>query len=259
MKPQTEILTIAISVIVLIFVMSLFIVLFVVKYKQRQKEHEREKAFLESQKALEVTKAQLEISEDIMRNISLEIHDNVGQLLSLAKISIQSVSEENFKEQSRHTTEILTRAIGVLRHLSKSLNGNFIRENGLIDSLEREAQAINGTGKLTCELVCDAHEKSITENNEVILFRCIQEAINNCIKHAEASTLKIAISSYQDMLQVSVSDNGKGIPVHLMQGSADGLGMRSMRERMQLLHGNFILNSTTNTGTEIIFRVPFIQ
>ena len=244
--------------IVLIFVLSIFIVLFVIRYKQRQKEYEKEKAFLEAQKVFEVTKAQLEISEDIMKNISLEIHDNVGQLLSLAKISIQSVTADNFKEQTTHTTETLTRAIGVLRHLSKSLNGNFIRENGLIESLEREVNAINGSGKLKCEFECDMHEKSISDNNEVILFRCIQEAINNCMKHAEAKLLKIAIGSYQDMLQVVVQDDGKGIPEEFLNGSADGLGMRSMRDRMNMIHGNFILASNPDQGTKIIFRVPFV-
>ncbi|MBX7050877.1 MAG: hypothetical protein K1X54_02465 [Flavobacteriales bacterium] len=258
MNPETEILTIVISVLVLIFIMSLFIVLFIIRYKHRQEEHEKEKAFLEAQKTFEVTKAQLEISEDIMKNISLEIHDNVGQLLSLAKISIQSVSEENYKTQAAHTTEIITRAIGVLRHLSKSLNGNFIRENGLIESLEREVKAINGTGKLRCEFECDLHEKNISDNNEVILFRCIQEAINNCIKHAEAKVLKIKIGVNKDMLQVSVKDNGKGIPSEFLDGHDDGLGMRSMRDRMKMIQGNFMIHSSQQTGTELIFQVPFV-
>lgn len=228
-----------------------------IRYKKIQEQHAREKAFLEAEKIFEVTKAQLEISEDIMKSISINIHDNIGQLLSLAKISVKAINEENVKSQTEHTTEIITRAINDLRHLSKSLNGNFIRENGLIDSIQRELNSIQAAGKINCELIDETHETRISENNEVILFRCVQESLNNIIKHAEADHIKIGVSSIHDMLQISVADNGKGISADIIEKSKDGLGLRSMKERMKLVQGEFVLNTSSQTGTQIIFRVPF--
>jgi two-component system NarL family sensor kinase len=254
MDETSNLQSIVFSIISLFVLLGGFIIVFVIKYRQKQVEFEQEKKRIRLLQENELIKAQLEISEELMKNISHEIHDNIGQSLSLAKLTLHGLTDLNYKEQTGSTFEILTRAIGDLRNLSKSLNGNFIRDIGLIESIRREVNLINSTGKVKCTLEVSEDEFQLPDNQAIILFRCAQEAINNCIKHSGALELNISCSSENGLFRMIIKDNGQGF--NLDDINRNGIGMSSMRDRARLLGGIFDIKSTPKGGTCVTFEIP---
>lgn len=257
MNEQVNITIMIFFTIALFILLSGFIVAFIFRYKQRQTEHEKEKQQLIMQQENEVVKAQLEISEELMKNISTEIHDNIGQSLSLAKLTLHHVDNENYTVQTQQTTEILTRAIADLRNLSKSLNGNFLLEIGLKDAIEREITLLNNAGKIQCMYSHAGEDYHLNDNQEVILFRCVQEAMNNCIKHAEASEIRITTEVRNGLFTLCVKDNGKGFDT--AESKINGIGMSSMRERARLMGGALNIKSKQGDGTTLCIEIPLVQ
>src|SRR6202008_939738 len=149
-------------------------VLFIFRYRQRQTEFEQEKERLKLAYESEGHKAQLEISEQLMKAISQEIHDNVGQSLTLAKLQINTTTTENYADRMQKSTELLTRAIQDLRDLSRSLSGNYVIENGLENSIRREIELARATGRVECSFFSNLDDHQLSEQHSVILFRCTQ-------------------------------------------------------------------------------------
>ncbi len=242
------------SLIAFGLMMFSFIFVFILKYRHRQSQFDVEKKQLKLEQENELIKVELELSEELMKNISQEIHDNIGQSLSLAKLNLHALNGENYKEQSSLTSSLLTRAIADLRNLSKSLSGSYIRDIGLVAAVNREIELLNSAGKIQAELEMKIELIEISEMHEVIIFRCIQETINNCIKHAQASQLKITFDVVNHSLMILAQDNGIGMPETL--NTATGIGMKSLEERTKMLGGKFSISATVGGGTMLTFEVP---
>ncbi len=234
--------------------MSSFVFVFVLKYRQKQNEHEQEKQQIKLEQEKTLAEVELEISEDVLKNISHEIHDNIGHSLSIAKLTLHGINAENLPEKSKATLDILTQTITDLRNLSKSMNGNYIRGIGLHEALLREVELVKASGKIQCTYQTSSGDLRISENNEIILFRCIQEAINNCLKHAQAKSLHIDSSVLNHNLVVSITDDGVGFDTSLQ--TAEGIGMGSMKERTRLMGGKIILKSMIGIGSTVTFEIP---
>lgn len=226
----------------------LFLVFFIFKYRQRQEEFKREKELL----MMEMTKAQLEIQEQTMQNISLEIHDNIGQTLSLAKMHLNTLSAENLEQQKNESRDLITRAVQSLRDLSKSLNGDYILDLGLEGAIERELKIIEATGAFRTEFQTGDVDLGLEEQHEVIVFRCVQEALNNAVKHSEASSIKVEVKVHDKDLSIIVADNGKGFP----SDKVDSVGMHSIERRIKMLGGKLIMGNLKEGGAQLIFTIP---
>jgi len=256
MQDQTSLIIIVVSIAALMLLMSSFILVFIFKYKQRQIQFELEKQQIKLEKEKELAQVELEISEDILKNVSHEIHDNIGHALSLAKLTLHGLDFSNFEEKSKSTLGILTESIADLRNLSKSMNGSYIREIGLYGAIEREVELLNASGAIVCHFNDLEYPRNVGINNEIILFRCVQEAINNCIKHAKATELTISCSVSKNQLKIEVTDNGKGFETGTF--SSTGLGLRSMTDRMRMMNGKIEFQSVPNVRTTITFEIPIV-
>lgn len=257
MSDQHDVIVILVSIVALMVLMCSFICVFVLKYRQKQKEHEREKMQIKLEQERELAQVELEISEDVLKNISHEIHDNIGHALSVAKLTLHSINSENLEEKSQATLDILTATITDLRNLSKSMNGNYIREIGLDAALVREVEILNSTGNILCSYQNTAAGAHVSKNNQVILFRCIQEVANNALKHAQAKSIQIESSSRQNYLVIVVTDDGIGF--NIRDKSLNGIGMGSLKERVRLMEGKLHLYSSANKGTTVKFEIPLFS
>src|SRR5690606_37149424 len=155
---------------------------------------------MEQEFSQKLLRTQLELSEQVMRNISEEIHDNIGQTLTVAKLSLNAMSDNDYKEHARNAKELITRSLQDLRNLSKALNGDYILREGLQNALAREVDVINASGELNCVFEGEIPANWLTANSEIILFRCVQEALSNALKHASASCIKVVSAMAQDLL-----------------------------------------------------------
>lgn len=242
---KVEVDFVLISSFLLFGMLATFIILFIVRFRQSQNQFIEEKKLLEERMKFENTQAQLEISEQIMENVSFELHDNIAQTLTLVKLQISSkeIPIDDAKER-------LTQAISDVRNFSRSLNGNYVLQLGLEEAIKREINHITAIGEIQGSL--DFNIPPYNDSRDVVLFRCIQEAINNSIKYAKASTLNVSAKTKDKLHEIHVADNGVGIAENVVHG----IGFQSMNKRIQLLGGSMEIRKNHPSGTIIIFSLP---
>ncbi len=255
-QKEYEIVT-GLVVIIVVFLLAGFFILILVAYiNQRKKKHFEEKQMMHSIFQQELLRTQLEIQEQTFKTISQEIHDNIGQVLSLAKLNLNTLDftkEEATKEKTSSAKELVAKAIQDLRDLSKTLNTENIASLGLIKAIEQQLQMLDKTGIQTNLQILGAIV-ALEPQKELILFRIIQEALNNIIKHAKASAIKIR-AEYGKNLKIMIDDNGGGFDTNETE-AAEGSGLRNMRSRSALIGAEFTINSKKDSGTEILLSLP---
>lgn len=140
--------------------------------------------------------SKLEIQEQTLKTISQEVHDNIGQVLSLAKLNINTMAEatpEALTEKINDSRLLITKAIQDLRDLSKSLNTDYISEMGLLKAIEYEVDLIQKTVLLNIKLIIKGETYRLDPHTELIVFRIVQEALHNVLKHAQATLVKVGL------------------------------------------------------------------
>jgi Signal transduction histidine kinase len=148
------------------------------------------------------------------KRMATHLHDGIGQLLSAANMNVEVLDEvrENDESYSKilgKTKEILDEAIADVRSLSHQIMPNMLIKNSLSNAL-RELIEKSNSPKLNINLKMEGLDDAIDQNIQVVLYRTIQECINNTIKHAEASHINIEIIQDMQKISTEISDNGKG-------------------------------------------------
>jgi signal transduction histidine kinase len=211
----------------------------------------------------ELLKSQIEIQEQTLKSVSEEIHDNVGQVLSLLKLNISMMNPYESKDLDEKITDskqLVSKAILDLRRLSKSLNTDYISEVGLIPSIELELEQIKKVGKYKTELQISGQVLHLDKHKELILFRIFQEALNNIIKHAQATSIMVCLIYKENTLVMEIIDDGQGFDlaksIEDCNGIKTGIGIKSIQNRANLLGANFDIQSSTGKGTRININLP---
>lgn len=245
--------TIVFTTIVLLLLVA-FLLFFFVRYRIKNNVYLREKEVMKKIFEKTLLESQIEVQEATLAGISKELHDNIGQLLSSTKMFL-GITQRNLPE-SPETLNIaektLGNAISELRALSKSLDKNWLEQFNFIQNLQAEAQRINEAKYLQISF---SHPEKIflKAGEQIILFRIVQEAIQNAIKHSEAKRILINLSKTREIVRVDVEDDGIGFDISL---HPDGLGMRNMKNRTKMLGGSITWNSI-GVGTSVRIELPF--
>lgn len=256
-----EVILIAVSSAFFLLV-GIGIVMLILTYQKRKLKYFREKELMKSSYEKEILQTQLEIQEQTLKTISEEIHDNIGQALSLAKLNLNTmpeVNDEAVKQKIITTKELVSKAIVDLRDLSKSLNTDYVVNMGLQRAVEYELELIEKSTGIKTNLVIEGLAFRLEKQNELILFRIVQEVLNNIVKHAGASTVFAVICYLPTSLELKISDDGKGVNLQpLNEGTINtfGLGIRNMHNRAKLIGADFKMNSTIGKGTTIKINLP---
>lgn len=251
---QADLAFIIIVSTLLLLALAMFIFIFVQFYTRRQRINERERHQRELEFAGELLRSQLEISEEVMRKLSAELHDNIGQTIIGATIQMDSINGENYQQQADTASQILRRTLEDLREISKTLNGEYILEEGLQSAVEREVHLLRNSKKLECRLEGLSLERVFSSDVEIVLFRCIQECLSNIIKHARATAVEIKVEQENDAISISISDNGVGLPSDWEDRK--GLGTLNMNKRIGMVGGEIFRESSAESGTCITLAVP---
>ena len=245
---------------VLILILCGFIVLNLVLFYFRRRGHLRAEQALKTTFEQTLLQSQLEIQEQTFNDISQEIHDNVGQILSLAKVQLNIMGESDTLNQSllADAKENISKAMSDLRDVAKGLNGDRILGVGLDEAVRQEIQRINRSGILSIRLQINGKRKEIEQQKQLILYRVIQECIQNIIKHAGASAVTLNLDYQEQDLEIMIADNGKGFDVAKEKGNVQGLGLMNMHNRMALIGGQINIQSIPNTGTTIKINLFYV-
>jgi len=233
-----------------------FIFYFVISYNKRNRQNKLEKLEMIKKFELEKLQSQLEIQEQTLKIISGEIHDNIGQILSLVGLQINSIPTDK-PEKREQTLELLDRAITDLRDLSKRLDSDRISSIGIIEAVTHELKLIERTGKFKTELIIESDFEILTPSMTIILYRIIQEILNNIIKHSKAEKISIHIWGNDEEDFLKIEDNGIGFDTKEKEGK--GLGLNNIIKRASLIGGSAIINSIKDKGTIITFKIPKLK
>ncbi len=246
LQVQTNITSVIIAVILMVVILAVFVLVLILYFNNKRLASIREKELLIKEYNQALLSAQLEVQEQTMKQISQEIHDNVGQILSLVNLNLKTLTPGD-SEKIETTTKLVNKAITDLRALSKSLNPDAILKIGLMQLIKNDLEQLQKTGQFTTSLEIE-EEPEIPTGKLVILYRMIQEVLNNIIKHSEATAVKVKIDS--DI--ISLADNGKGFN---LSDTSNGLGLMNLQQRAKLINAEVKLSSDIGKGTSVIFSL----
>jgi len=241
-KTNTEII-ILISTIIILFVTIGIVLLFTI-FQNRKNELLKQQKLAKEEFEREITETQIEIREETLRNISWELHDNIGQLLTLAKIQLQNASEENIKE----VKETITKGLNEVRALSKLINPEAIDNINLREAVQLEIDRFNRLEFIKSNLKTVGNEIKIDKKATIIIFRILQEFFSNTIKHSKASELDVNLNFTDSHLIIIAKDNGVGF---LSDSKKEGIGLINIKNRAKLIGADAIFTSEKNKGTSL--------
>jgi signal transduction histidine kinase len=253
---QEENQDIAIAVVAGIFFILLFgFITFMVianYFKQKRRllleRHNREAGFRQA-----LMKAQMEMQEHTFKNISQEIHDNVGQILSLIKLNMNILSMEmKHNEEFNTIRELLGNAISELRDLGAGYHSEKVVDAGLVEGIRKQMEQLAKTKLFTTCFHSHIGNLNLERDKIIFLYRMVQEALNNIVRHSGASHVVAEIYQRNDDVYITLKDNGKGF----RQNSTDfkpGIGLISMRERAAMIDAKMDIKSESGLGTTVSF------
>jgi signal transduction histidine kinase len=252
MQPDKQTILIAIltgTAFVLLF--GFFAFLVVLSFVKRKKKLLLETKIREAWFQQELLQAQLEMQDHTFKAISQEIHDNVGQILSLAKVNLNIMAMDGKgSEQLHDIKEMVNSAISELRNLTMSYYADRVVEAGLVTALKNQLLQLEKTGVFATTFEYDKTNIVIGKNKAIFLYRMIQEGLHNIVKHARADKVTMRIFEKNNEVYIELSDNGKGFDVN-EPGFTPGIGLSSMQQRAAMIDANLTILSERGSGTTL--------
>jgi two-component system, NarL family, sensor kinase len=197
-------------------------------------------------------------AEQTLDHISAEIHDNISLTLAVSKIFLTDLDYTNSIEVEQKVNQSLTllkRAIRDLNNLSKSLETDSTENFQLPDAVEKLTDEVRKAGLFDISYNLEGNYYPLAHGNELILFRIIQETLNNALRHSLASHVSVTLEYDTSKLIVIIGDNGIGFDQDKLNRH-HGSGLLNMDKRAQMLNAKLILNSKNGAGTKIHLAVP---
>jgi signal transduction histidine kinase len=205
------------------------------------------------------------IQEDERRRIALDLHDGLGQSISLIKLSIENsarlLAEGAANEAGESLQRLIPRideALADVRRVAMELRPLILDDLGLLPTLSwffREFEAVSGG--IVVEKILNIAEHDVPVPLHITLYRILQEAVHNIVKHAAADRVRVRLERINEALHLVIEDNGRGFdPDSIPEGHTRGLGLLSMRERASFSGGTYYLNSAPGKGTFIEVSWP---
>jgi signal transduction histidine kinase len=241
-------LTVVLLIIVVIIIFSIF--------------QNRKIKFLSDQKETkqrfeeEIIKSQLETQEQTLQNISWELHDNIGQLLSVAKMQLNMLQPTITKTQKtliNETSEIISKSLQEIRTLSRLMNPEIVKNMGLEEALQLEIGRFNRLKYIEASIKIIGESTVINQKDEIILFRILQEFLSNSVKHSKTAKLEITLTYTPKNLIIKAQDFGVGFDNNTVQ---NGSGLLNMKSRAKLIKTDFDLISEKNKGVLLTLTYP---
>lgn len=246
----------------IIFMLAGFIITLLFIYQKRHLSYQRQVDTLKNDFEKNLLKTQVEIQEQTFQDISREIHDNISLSLTLAKLNLNTLDWldiESTYNSVKSSTSIISSAISDLSNLSKSMNPEIIRHLGLLKAVKNEVERVQQLAHMNIEWNVLGEPVFMDSEKELVIFRIIQEAFNNVLKHAKACKILLHINYNIDSLDILIKDDGVGfISNHLIsETDLTHAGINNMKTRAKLFGGKLIIQSEENEGTQILVTVPY--
>lgn len=250
---QEDILVTIIISSVFFVLLAVFLLVLLYLFLRKQRQNQREKEEMKNQFEQTIIKSQLEIQNQTLTYIGSEIHDNLVQIIYLSMLRIANLKREIDEKDKDEIYGLLKKVWHDLRGMSHSLINTNFHQVGFIESLEHLFHNIEKTGKYKTSLHIDedVNIDMLDKSVDIILFRMIQEIINNTLKHAACDTIEITLKNLSNQLNIEIKDNGIGFDVEKARASNEGVGINNIISRARLINATVSFNSIANQGTTV--------
>jgi signal transduction histidine kinase len=253
-KTEYLLITIVFNLFFLLFMVA--IITYVWQYKKKKKESELLLDFQKSLHQKELLNTQLEIQKQTMQEIGREIHDNVGQKLTLASFYIHELLSKKTTENDNNINtiyEIINNSLADLRLLSKTLTNDSIAKENIAVLLQLECEKVHNVKKCIFEHDEVIDKLEFSYHLKSMLIRIAQEFIQNSLKHAQCDKIQLKLSYKDNNVILIIVDDGKGFDVANTESL--GIGLKNIKKRTESVGGDFILESNKQ-GTKLTLKLP---
>jgi len=247
------------ELLITLILFNIFFVLFVAavmvyirKYKQRKKEYINEIEVKTEIHKRELLATQLEIQQATMQQIGRELHDNIGQKLTLVSLYTQQLLYENkvpeVSERIDQVSQIINQSLQDLRSLSKTLTDDNINQKEIVTLIQEEVDNTNSFKKCKVSFEHNFKQLDLGFAHKNVLLRITQEFIQNSIKHSKCKNILINLNTSEESLwELNIKDDGVGFDK--LHTKSNGIGLTNMKNRAEIIGANFSLESQKNVGT----------
>ena len=248
-----------IGIIVLSILLSLLGYSFYRRYKLKKEKQLQEEIFKQQENA---TKAILEAEENERKRIARDLHDGVGQLMSAAKMNLSALEAEipfannEQKKVYEKVLQLVDDSCKEVRTVSHNMMPNALLKAGLASAIREFLNQID-IRVIKIDLYTEGLNERLDIAVETVLYRVIQECVNNVIKHAEANHLDISLIKDVDGISATIEDNGKGFDSS-NENMFEGIGLKNIKTRVEYLKGTVEWNSDKSKGTLVAIHVPLL-
>ena len=211
-----------------------------------------------------ITKRWVDTQEIERRNLSRDLHDDVGQILTALRITLDSGRRAADPDSPAvkllvKSTDLVDSAIESVRQLSFSLRPSLLDDLGLTAAVREHASRLLNNADIDLQLSSQGDESNVDPETGIAAFRISQEAISNVLQHADAKNLKMSVLTDEDSLCVEISDDGRGFDVSEERNLTEHFGLASMQERASLAGGSTVVESELGVGTDVRVCLPLAK
>lgn len=245
----------------LIVIITLICFLFYFWYKNHEIKQQQILSTKLIQQQEENSRAIIEAEEKERNRIARDIHDGIGQQLSAAKLNFEALKNTlNFttnKQQDlfNNTVSLIDEAVTETRQVSHNMMANSLLKLGLIGAVRDFIDKLNDSGSIKINIETFGLNQRLNETTEMILFRVLQEIVNNIIKHAKATEVSIQFIKHDKELCLLIEDNGIGFDTNEIR-NFKGIGLKNIQSRINYLNGKVYFDSSINNGTTVNIEIP---
>ncbi len=248
-----------IYIITLIVLFILITIIYISYYNRYKFKKESQLSMALFKQREESSKEIIKAEENERRRIATDLHDGLGQLFSAVKLNLSGISDNisfndnNQKEVFEKTLSLVDESCKEIREISHAMMPNVLLKSGLASAIRNFIQKIDHQ-KLKVNLETTGLDQRLNPEVETILYRVIQECINNVIKHSKANQLDIQLIKDEDGMNVTIEDNGVGFDKNTIQ--SEGLGLKNIYSRINYLNGTVEWDSAEGKGTLVAIFIP---
>ena len=208
----------------------------------------------------------LSAQEEERKKISRELHDVIAQTLTTINLRLASLKKEaalNTKGLERsiaRTQELVERSVNIVHRFARELRPTVLDDLGLIPALRTFMKSFKEQTGIHVSLSAFTEVEEVNGDKRTVLYRVAQEALTNVARHAQASQAEVKIQKLDGAICMKIRDNGKGFDQQrvLRAKKRERLGLLGMRERLEMVGGNFTVTSTPGKGTTVLTQIPLM-
>ena len=256
---QEGLLLIATSMAVLLaFALAVLAVMII--YRKRKMQHLREIQEMNNKFSRELLVAQLETQQQTMQYIGSEIHDNVGQQLTLAFLYTQQIHlpDSQASERLSSIASIINDSLTDLRSLSKNLIEPSTLKEDLDQLIQKECIQLRNSGFCEIEFsLVKVTDDDLSFAVKSFMFRILQEFLQNSLKHSRCKRIVVELAKKIDTLVLKASDDGTGFDFEAKRHQ--GAGLTNMKKRASFIHADLRIESDSSKGTQMKLTIPYTQ